>query len=161
MTNIINALPGITPTARNYSMGKWPQKRIKMRNGRAVRWGLSSIPTGDRMALVWENITYADAEKLSIIWDANYGIYGELTLATASVLATINGKIITTQDGRAFGLSGGTLAGISEELSDLLGLPFPGATWHFVGKPQVSAVKAGRCTMQIPIGVRGFARYDT
>jgi hypothetical protein len=158
--SIINALPGITPTARPYSMGEWPQRRMKMRNGRAVRWGLSSIPSGDRMELVWENITYTQAELLSSVWDANYGIYGELTLAPSKVLAAANGKAIVTQDGKALLTSGGTLAGTDGGLRELLALPFPGATWHFVGNPRVTAVKAGRCTMQMPIGVRGFARYD-
>lgn len=160
MSNIVNALPGITPTARTYSMGKWPQGRMKMRNGRTVRWGLSSIPTGDRMELVWENITYTQAEQIAAVWDANYGIYGELTLAPTVVLGTSDGKAITTQNGKAFLLSGGTLGGVNGDLNDLLALPFAGATWHFVGTPRVAPVKAGRCTMRIPIGVRGFASYE-
>lgn len=134
--NIINALPGIVPTARPYSMGKWPQKRMKMRNGRTKRWGLSSIPTGDKMDLVWENITYAQAEQLCFIWDANYGIYGEVTLPSQ------------------------TFAGMSEDLADLVELPFAGATWHFIANPRVIAVKRGRCSVQMRIGVRGFSRYD-
>lgn len=140
--SIINALPGITPTARPYTMGRWPQGRMKMRNGRTVHWGLSSRPTGDRMELVWENITYAQAEQLAIIWDLNYGIYGLLTVPASVPLPSE------------------ILAGTSGDLADLLQLPFPGATWHFVGAPQTEAVKAGRCTMRMPIGVRGFARYD-
>lgn len=139
--SIINALPGIVPTARSYTMGKWPQGRMKMRNGKTVRWGLSSRPTGDRLELVWENITYGQAEQLAIIWDNNYGIYGIL----ASTANPMTPEI---------------LAGTSGGLNSYLALPFPGATWHFVGPPQVEAVKAGRCTMRMPIGVRGFARYD-
>jgi hypothetical protein len=135
--SIVTALPGIVPTARSYTMGRWPQGRMKMRNGRTVRWGLFSRPTGDRMELAWENITYAQAEQLCRVWDLNYGIYGRLTL------------------------SADTLAGTSGGLNSLLALPFPGATWHFVGAPQVEAVKKGRCTVRMPIGVRGFARYDT
>jgi hypothetical protein len=38
--------------------------------------------------------------------------------------------------------------------------PFAGATWHFSGAPKVSAVKAGRCTVEMPISVRGFVRQD-
>jgi hypothetical protein len=71
------------------------------------------------------------------VWDLNYGIYGRLTL------------------------SADTLAGTSGGLNSFLALPFPGATWHFVGAPQVEAVKKGRCTVRMPIGVRGFARYNT
>lgn len=134
--NIINALPGIVPTARAYTMGEWPQSRLKMRNGRTVRWGLSSIPTGDKMALTWENITFAQAEQIASIWDSSYGLYGELTLPDE------------------------TLAGTSEELAAFMELPFPGATWHFTGSPQISSVKAKRCTMQIPIGVRGYSSYS-
>lgn len=168
--NIINALPGIVPTARPYSMGRWPQTRVKMRNGRTVRWGLSSIPTGDRMELTWENITFAQAEQIAAIWDANYGIYGELTLPPEALagtegrsagdpiyITTLDGKAITTLDGKALVVSGTKFS----KLTEFIALPFPGATWHFVGKPQVSAVKSGRCTMRIPIGVRGFASYST
>jgi hypothetical protein len=167
--DIVNALPGIAPTARPYSMGEWPQARIKMRNGRTVRWGLSSIPSGDKMELAWENITYAQAEQIATIWDANYGIYGEVTLppeifagttgrTTGDPLyvTTLDGKVITTLDGKAITATGPKFSGLTEFMAE----PFPGATWHFVGKPQVSSVKARRCTMQIPIGVRGFTRYS-
>lgn len=139
--NILNALPGIVPTARTYTMGKWPQKRMKMRNARTVRWGLCSRPSGDRMELVWENITYAQAEQLCIVWDNNYGIYGSLSLPPS------------------VSLTPEILAGTSGGLNSLLTLPFAGASWHFVGDPQVEAVKAGRCTVRMPIGVRGAATY--
>ena len=135
--SIITALPGIVPAARDYSMGRWPQVKKKMRNGRTVCWGLSSKPTGDRMALAWENITYEQAEQLCEVWDANYGIYGEVDPPSE------------IRDGT------------SGDLRALLNTPFPGATWHFVGSPQVEAVKAGRCTVSVLIGVRGFVGYDT
>ena len=134
--SIITALPGITPTARPYSMGEWPQERMKMRNGRVARWSLSSRPTGDTMELSWENITFAQAELLVSAWDANYGIYGQVTLPPEA------------------------LAGTSSELSNLLIAPFPGATWHFTENPQVVSVGAFRCTVKMKIKVRGFARYD-
>lgn len=141
--NIINTLPGIVPTARTYTMGQWPQKRMKMRNARIARWGLCSKPSGDRMELVWENVTYAQAEQLCIVWDRNYGIYGSLSLPPS-----IN-------------LTPEILAGTTGGLNSLLAIPFAGATWHFVGAPQVDAVKAGRCTVRMPIGVRGAATYTT
>lgn len=128
--NIINALPGILPTARPYTMGKWPQKPMKMRNGRSVKWGLCSRQGEDKMELSWENITYTQAEQLCAIWDANYGILGELTLPPEA------------------------LAGTSGSLNALLALPFPNAVWKFAGSPQVSAVKAGRCTVRMPIETR-------
>lgn len=133
---IANALPGIVPTLRDYDMGRWPQSKMKMRNGRVQRWGLSSIPTGDKMRLVWENITYAQAESLCIIWDRNYGIYGQVLLPPE------------------------TLAGTSGGLTTLMATPFAGATWQFTGPPQVKPVKARRCTVEMPIGVRGFVRQD-
>lgn len=134
--NIITELPGVIPTARPYTMGRWPQSRMKMRNGKTARWPQSARPTGDRMDLAWENITFAQAEQLSQVWDESYGIYGRLTLPPE------------------------ILAGTGGDLATLLAAPFPGATWHFIGPPQVSAVKAGRCTMRMPIGVRGYARYE-
>lgn len=130
--NIITALPGIVPTARTYKMGQWPQSKMKMRNGRIQRWGLANIPSGDVMDLTWENITYAQAEQLCIVWDASYGIYGRLTLPPE------------------------ILAGTSGGLTSLMATPFAGATWHFSGAPQVSPVKAGRCTVRMPIRTRGF-----
>jgi hypothetical protein len=135
--SIVTALPGIVPSLRDYSMARWPQGRMKMRNGRTARWGLSSRPTGDRMELVWENITHASAELLCQVWDTNYGIYGRVTLPSA------------------------TLAGTAGGLATLLDTPFPGAKWHFISPPRVEAVKARRCTVRMEIGVRGFARYDT
>jgi hypothetical protein len=134
--NIITELPGITPTARPYTMGQWPQARKKMRNGRVARWPLSARPSGDKMELVWQNITYTEAEQLSKVWDENYGIYGRVILPPE------------------------IFAGTSGELRTFLAMPFPGATWHFVGSPQITAVKAGRCTMRMPIGVRGSAVYE-
>lgn len=128
--SIINALPGIQPTARPYTMGQWAQKSIKMRNGRNVRWGLSSRQSRDRIELTWENITFAQAELLSAVWDANYGITGDLTLQPE------------------------TLAGASGNLAALLAQPFPNTTWCFAGSPQITAVKAGRCTVRMQIKTR-------
>jgi hypothetical protein len=140
--NIINALPGIVPTARSFTMGQWPQKRMKMRNGRTVRWPLCNKPSGDTMDLTWENITYVQAEQVCIVWDNNYGIYGSLSL-----IPSIN-------------LTPEILAGTSGGLNSLLTLPFPGATWHFAGSPQVVAAKAGRCTVKLPIKARVAATYS-
>ncbi|MGA1296719.1 MAG: hypothetical protein ACO3X1_15535, partial [Burkholderiaceae bacterium] len=90
--SIVNALPGIAPTLRTQALAKWPQGRMKMRNGRTVRWGLSSRPSNDSIELVWENITYTQAEQLCQVWDANYGIYGQLTLP-ASIFAGTSGGL--------------------------------------------------------------------
>jgi len=117
-------------------MGQWPQKRMKMRNGRIQRWGLSSMPDGDKLQLTWENITYQQAESLCIVWDSSYGLYGEISLPPE------------------------IFAGTSGGLSDLMATPFVGATWYFAGPPQVSPAKAGRCTVQMPIRTRGFVNYD-
>lgn len=139
--NILNALPGIVPTARTYTMGRWPQKRMKMRNARTVRWGLCNKPSGDKMELTWENITYAQAEQLCKVWDDNYGIYGSLSLPPS------------------VSLTPEILAGTSGGLNSLLALPFPGASWHFTDAPRVEAVKAGRCTVRMQIGIRTTATY--
>jgi hypothetical protein len=140
--NIINALPGIAPTARTFTMGTWPQKRVKMRNGRTAHWGLCNKPSGDKMQLAWENITYAQAEQLCRVWDDNYGIYGSLSQAPSIPL---------TEE---------ILAGTSGELKTLLALPFPGSSWHFAASPRVKAVKAGRCTVEMPIKLRAQAFYS-
>ena len=139
--NIINALPGIVPTARTFTMGQWPQKRVKMRNGRTAHWGLCNKPSGDKMDLAWENITYAQAEQLCKVWDDNYGNYGSLSQAPSIPL---------TQE---------ILAGTSGELKTLLALPFPNSSWHFAGPPRVEAVKARRCSVKIPIKLRAQAFY--
>jgi hypothetical protein len=125
--NIINALPGITPTARSYAMGEWPQARKKMRNGRIVRWPLSSRPSGDTIELQWENLTFSEVEQLCSVWDANYGIYGTLTIPPE------------------------IRAGTSGGLNALLASPFAGAVWGFKGTPKVATVKAGRCTVTMLI----------
>jgi hypothetical protein len=133
--SIVNVLPGIAPSLRPYSAGVWPQGRMKMRNGRVVRWSLSSRPSGDKMELTWPNITFAQAEEICKIWDANYGIYGQLTLPPE------------------------ILAGTSGGLSAYIALPFAGATWHFTSAPRVTATTPRRCTLSISIGVRGFNLY--
>lgn len=130
--NIASILPGIVPTLRDYEMGEWPQKRMKMRNGRIKKWGLANQSAGDKMALAWENITYTQAEQLVNTWDLNYGIYGRIVLPPETIAGTTGG------------------------LATLLATPFAGATWHFSGAPQVSAVKAGRCTVRMPIEARGY-----
>lgn len=145
--NILNALPGIVPTARPYTMGKWPQRRMKMRNARTVRWSLSSKPSGDRFELTWENITYAQAEQLCVVWDSNYGIYGTFALPPEPNVQ------------QQAGLTPEILGGTSGALNTFLTLPLAGATWHFVGAPRVDAVKAGRCTVRMPIGLRASSTY--
>lgn len=155
---IVNALPGIVPSARPYTMGEWPQVKMKMRNGRTVRWAKASMSTNEQMELSWENITYAQAESLVRTWDANYGIYGTLTLppelfAGAELplyLAALSGEIITTLDGVPFVAAGTNSGG----MGDLMAKPFPGTTWRFTGPPQVTAVKAGRCTVRMRISAR-------
>ena len=145
--NILNALPGIVPTARTFTMGRWPQKRIKMRNARIARWGLCNKPSGDKMELAWENITYAQAELICIVWDNNYGLYGTLALPPVPNVQ------------QTAGLTPEIVDGTSGALRSLLTLPFPGATWHLGGPPQVQAVKAGRCTVRMLITMRTAATY--
>ncbi len=94
------------------------------------------------MELAWENITYAQAEQLCRVWDDNYGIYGSLSQAPSIPL---------TEE---------ILAGTGGELKALLALPFPGSSWHFAASPRVKAVKAGRCTVEMPIKLRAQAFYS-
>jgi hypothetical protein len=94
------------------------------------------------MQLAWENITYTQAEQLCKVWDDSYGIYGSLSQAPSIPL---------TEE---------ILAGTSGELKTLLALPFPGSSWHFAAPPRVKAVKAGRCTVEIPIKLRAQAFYS-
>lgn len=142
--NLINALPGIVPTARPYTMGEWPQHRMKMRNKRTARWGLANMSTGEKLSLEWGNITYAQAEQLVRIWDLNYGMYGKVELPP-EVFA---GTEIPVQDPS------------SSALRDLMASPFAGTVWVFTEPPRVSPVKAGRCTVRMPIGARGFAEQE-
>lgn len=139
---IFNALPGIIPSARSCTMGQWPQRRVKMRNGRTVRLPLSSKPSGDSIELEWPNVTYQQAEELCIVWDDNYGTYGQLSQQPN------------------FPLTQELLAGMSSELKQLLTLPITGATWHFIGKPSVESVKPGRCTVRMRIGLRASVTYS-
>jgi hypothetical protein len=71
-------------------------------------------------------------------------------------IATLGSKAITTLDGKAIVANSPKFS----KLAKFMELPFPGATWHFTGSPQISSVKARRCTMQIPIGVRGYSSYS-
>jgi hypothetical protein len=132
--SIVNALPGIAPTARSFKMAEWPQTRIKTRAGRTVRLAQVDTPAGATMDLVWENITYTQAETICNAWDVNYGIYGTLLLDAA------------------------TLAGLSDEagsnVSGLMLQPFPGATWRASGPPVAEAVKRRRCTVRLPLVAR-------
>jgi hypothetical protein len=133
--SIITALPGIKPAARQYTMGDWPQRRMKMRNGRVERWPLSGKPSGDRIELTWENITYTQAELLCYVWDSNYGKYGTLSLPPE------------------------TFAGADGDLAEFLLSPIPGATWHPAGAPTVDSGEVGFCTVRITIALRGFSVY--
>lgn len=140
--NLFNVLPGIVPTLRSYEMGEWPQRRMKMRNGRTARWGLASMSTGEKLDLQWENVTYSEAEQLVRVWDANYGIYGKVVLPPEVFAGTeINGPDATA-------------------LRDLMAAPFASTTWVFTESPRVLSVKAGRCTVVMPIGARGFIEQE-
>lgn len=127
-------LPEIRPTTRGFKMDEWPQSITKSRNGRTVRRVQVSVPAGATTDLVWENITYTQAESLVIALDASYGSYSKLELADA------------------------TLAGLSNvvgsNLFDLVKEPFPGAVWRAAGPPRVEAVKHGRCTVALPLKTR-------
>ena len=138
---IFNALPGIVPSARLYRMGQWPQRRMKMRNGRVARWALVNRPSGDTIELSWENITYAQAELLCIVWDDNYGIHGSLSLPPTIPL---------TQE---------ILDGMGTSLKQFVTAPFTGVAWHFKSPPTVEPVKFGRCTVRMSIGARAAATY--
>lgn len=133
---IFNALPGITPSVRLYRMGQWPQRRMKMRNGRVAKWGLANRPSNDTIELSWENITYAQAELLCIVWDDNYGIHGSLNLPPTIPL---------TQE---------ILDGMGTSLKQFVTTPFTGVTWHFKSPPTVESVKAGRCTVRMRAGTQ-------
>lgn len=138
---IINALPGITPTVRPYSMGRWPQGRMVMRNGKTHRWGLASKPNGDTMELAWLNITYAQAEQICSVWDKNYGVYGMVANTPNPLPAQL-------------------LAGTTGGLNSLMAQPFAGASWHIASAPIVEAVKARRCTVRMRISTRAFTGYQ-
>jgi len=115
-------------------MGEWPQRRMKMRNKRTARWGLANMSSGERFELAWENITYAEAESLVRVLDLNYGSYGHIALPPE------------------------IFAGIDlTELEDLMAAPFPSTSWRFIEPPRVLAVKAGRCTVQVPIGAKALS----
>ena len=83
--SILTALPGIRPTTRAFSMEEWPQGQAKSRSGRIVKWAQVSRPTGASLELAWENITYAQAQTLLNVWDANYGTYGTVDLVIESL----------------------------------------------------------------------------
>jgi hypothetical protein len=127
---ITTALPGIAPTVRDFTIDEWPQNRAKMRGGRTLRWSQLSRPSGASLVLAWENITYAQAESISTVWDANYGIYGAVDLPTE------------------------VLAGLGTELAELVETPFAGVTWRAVEAPTIEAVKAGRCTVRLALRTR-------
>jgi hypothetical protein len=87
------------------------------------------------MELQWENLTFAQAEQLCSIWDANYGIYGTLTIPPE------------------------IRAGTSGGLNALLASPFAGAAWEFKGPPKVASVIAGRCTVTMIIRAAANKTY--
>lgn len=128
--SILTALPGIRPTLRSFVMDEWPQGGAKMRGGRSVRWAQVSAPAGATMELAWENITYAQAQQIGVVWDTSYGTYGSLTLG-ASVIA-----------------------GLDPALAALIEQPFPNALWRSQGPPVIESVKAGRCTVRLPLRTR-------
>lgn len=127
---IVTALPGLAPTARAFVMDAWPQGQVKTRSGRVVKWAQSSAPAGASLELVWENITYAQAETILKVWDASYGEYGSVTLATE------------------------TLAGLDAGLAALIRQPFANVLWRADGRPVVEAVKARRCTVRMALRTR-------
>lgn len=111
-------------------MDRWPQKEVKMRGGRTAKWPLVNTPAGASLDLVWENITHAEAEQLAAVWDANYGLYGAVALDAA------------------------TLAGLGSSLATLIQQPFPGCEWRAQSPPVIESVKAGRCTVRLPLRTR-------
>jgi hypothetical protein len=120
-------------------MDEWPQTDVKMRGGRKMRWAQVSAPAGASTEIAWENITYAQAETILAVWDANYGLYGNVTLVAD------------------------TLSGLDAGLAAVIQQPFPGAVWRAEEPPVVESVKAGRCIVRLRLrsrrNIRGAVAY--
>jgi len=111
-------------------MDEWPQTDVKMRGGRKMRWAQVNAPAGASTEIAWENIAYAQAETILAAWDANYGLYGSVTLVAD------------------------TLSGLDAGLAAVIQQPFPGAVWRAEEPPVVEAVKAGRCIVRLRLRTR-------
>ena len=111
-------------------MDEWPQGRIKMRSGRMAKWAQANTPAGAATEIVWENITYAEAELILQVWDSSYGIYGNITLVPS------------------------TLSGLSPGLAAIIQQPFPNTVWRAEGPPVIEAVKAKRCAVRLSLRTR-------
>ena len=111
------AFPSITPTARSFSPGSYPQKTYRSLSGIAIKRTYGNKPFGAQLELEFDNI--ADATVVTIV-----DHYRSQTAANSR-----------------FSLSSNVTAGMSSTLASRANASIDGLRWEYAGPPQVQSIR--------------------
>lgn len=119
--------PSITPTARNFTPGAYPQKTYRSLSGIAIKRTYGNKPFGAQLELEFDNIT--DATVVTIV-----DHYRSQTAANSR-----------------FNLSSNVTAGMSSTLASRANASIDGLRWEYAQPPQVQSVRPGLNRVQVSL----------
>ena len=129
--------PSITPTARNFKPGVYPQKVYRSLSGAVVKRTYGNQPYGASMELEYQNIN------------------------DATVVTLLDHYRSQTAANRRFQLSSNVTAGMSSTLASRANASVDNMRWEYSQPPEVSSVRSGRSTVRINLtGEIRDPRYD-
>jgi len=129
--------PALTPSARTFKPGTYPQKVYRSLSGVAVKRTFGTQPFGATMELEYQNIP-----------DAN-------------VVTLIDHYRSDTATNRRFQLSSNTTAGMSAMLESRANASIDNLRWEYSQPPEVVTTRPGRSTVRISLsGEIRDPRYD-
>lgn len=129
--------PSITPTARNFKPGTYPQKQYRSLSGVAIKRTFGNQPYGAVLELEYANVS--DAIAVTLI-----DHYRSQTAAN-----------------RRFQLSSNVTAGMSSTLAARANASVDNLRWEYTQPPEINSVRPGINTIRINLaGEIRDPRYD-
>lgn len=129
--------PSITPTARSFSPGVYPQKQYRSLSGAVVKRTFGNQPYGATMELEYSN------------------------LPDASVVTLIDHYRLQTAANRRFRLSSNVTAGMGSSLISRADASVDDLRWEYAKPPEIESVRPGLSTVTISLtGEIRDPRYD-
>lgn len=123
------AYPDIRPSSRKFDPGNWPVKTYNSQNGTEVRLLYGSKRYNLKLALIYKNISDANAEMFLDHYNEVYGTYRTFDVTAANRTETLAGW-----------------TGNRDALS-----PPAGVNWRYEKPPEVVSVRPGISTVNVSL----------
>lgn len=129
--------PSITPTARSFKPGVYPQKSYRSLNGAVIKRTYGNSPYGATLELSFENIS--DANTVALI-----DHYRSQTAANSR-----------------FSVSSNVTSGMSSTLAARADASVDNLRWEYAGPPEVDSIRPGINRVRVSlVGEIRDPRYD-